>query len=285
MKPEYLDTSDTARQNAVNTVVEILKTSKVKLAGESSLISVLEPAMPAAIKALYKSGFHRTTSSMNSRGYLTLRRLNILVDVQLPLVKFGADVLVKRLKKSAKLFLMPISLSKEGVIARTKEDSLIDISYASMLAIYKETDELNAWRNHMQFTLPENRQIVALIALLDRCIGLHESGSAVDYDRYDVRWGDNPRSKTATRGARLIYAPSSGRYEIEVKVDAFSWSSAGSDFNYPETAADLKLNVERHLETPGDTSPYHWLTDFHRRMLVQLRDMSSPHYEEAKHLA
>jgi hypothetical protein len=222
---------------------------------------------------------------MNPSSYLALRRLNILVELQLPNVKFGADVLVKRLKNSAKLSLEPFSLSKEGVIARTKQDSLIDISYESMLAIYRETEELNAWRNHMQFTLPENRQIVALIDLLDRCLGLHETGSAVDYDRYDVRWGGNLRSKRATRGARLIYAPSNGRYELEVKVDAFSWSSAGSDFNYPETAADLKLNVERQLEAPGDTSPYHWLTDFHRRMLVQLTDTSSPHYEQAKHLA
>lgn len=284
MKQEHLDTSDTAGEMAFNTVLEILRVSTVKMAGGRFHISVLEPAMPSAIKALYKSGFHRTTTSIYPSGYrrLMLRRLNIIVEVDLPSVKFGADVYVKKLRKSAKLNLNPMSLSKEGVVARTQEESLIDTSFESMLAICKETEELNAWRNHMQFMLPENRQIVALIALLDRCIGLHESGSAVDYDRYDVRWG-SLRSKAAN-GARLIFVPSSGRYELKVKVDGFSWSRAGSGFSYPETAADLKLNVERQFVTPGDTSPSQWLTDFHKRMLVQLSDMSSPHYDEVKHL-
>lgn len=288
MKPEYLDTSDTASEKAVNTVLEVLKTSKVKMERGRFFISVLEPAMPDAIKALCKSGFHRTSSAIYPTGYVTLmlRCRNILVKVELPHVKFGADILVKKLKKSAKLSLKPMSLSKEGVIAKTKEESLIDISYGSLLAIYKKTEELNAWRNHMQFMLPENRQVSTFIALLDRSFGLHESGSAVDYDRYDVRWGDNPRSRRATtRGARLTYTPSSGQYELEVKVGEFSWRSIGNDFNYSEMTADLKLNVERQLEAPGDTSQYQWLTDFHRRILVQLSDMSSPHYEKAKHLA
>jgi len=281
MKQEHLDTSDAAGEKAINTVLEILRTSKVKMDRGRFHISVLEPSMPSAIKALYKSGFHRTTSTIYRTGHRTLmlRRLDIIVEVDLPHVKFGSDVYVKKLQKSATLTLNPMCLSKEGVVARTQEDARIDISYESMLAIYKETEELNAWRNHMQFVLPENRQIVAFIALLDRCIGLHESGSAVDYDRYDVRW-----RSLHTIGARLIYIPSSGRYELEVKVDGFSWSCAGSDFNYPVTAGDLKLNVERQLVTPGDTSPYRWLTNFHERMLVQLSDMSGPHYDEGKHL-
>lgn len=281
MHPEYLDSSAAAKKNAVATVVGILKASKVNLARESSFISVLEPAMPAAIKALYKSGFHRTNGPIFFGDSLALRRLNILVEVQMPRVKYGANVLVERIRKKAELSLTPVSLSKAGVIARTKEDSLIDISYASILELYKETEKLNAWRNHMEFMLPDDCQIAAVIALLDACVWDRKSGSAVDYDKYDVRWGTSP----ASRSARLIYVPSRRLYELEVKIDAFSWSSAGTGFDYQKTAADLALNVECYLETHGDTSPYRSITEFRRQMLAHFSDMSSPQYEETKYLA
>jgi len=45
---------------------------------------------------------------------------------------------------------------------------------------------------------------------------------------------------------------SSGRYELEVRVDGFSWSYGGSDFSYPQIAADLKLNPGRQLVTSGN---------------------------------
>lgn len=281
MKPEYLDTSDAASKKAIDTVVQILKTSKVKMERESSFISVLEPVMPAAIKALYKSGFHRTTSpAIFMCGSLALRRLNVLVEVGLPSLKYGADV--NRQRKKTELQLVPISLSKEGVRAKTKEDSLIDISYARIEAIYKETEDLNAWRNHMEFVLPEDRQIAAFIGLLDRAIGERQSGSAVHYDRFKVRWGNSPG---LVRRAQLDYRPTSELYELEVKIDAFSWGCAGRDFNYPDTAADLARSVKRHLETCGDTSQYQWLMDFHKRIMGHLNDSSSSYYEEVKQLA
>jgi hypothetical protein len=280
MKPEYLDGSEAAGNEVLKTVLEILKAAKVKLEKERPVIFVLEGVMPNAIRALYKAGFHRTTSTTNSGRYLALRRLNILVDVQLPPVHFGADVLVKRLKKSQKLILHPMYLSKEEVVARTREDSHIDISYESVLAIYKENEELNAWRNHMQFVPPENEEVRAIITLLDRCIGLHETGSAVDYDKFDVRWMGGVGKKN-----RLIYIPSSGHYDIEVNIDAFSWNCSGSDFSYSETAEDLWYNVKHHLETTGDTLPNkQQLKDFQKGMAAHLRNMESQHYNLLKHL-
>lgn len=259
MKPEYLDMSDAASEAAINTLTEILRVAKVKFEKSLFNVTVFEPALPAAIKVLYKSGFHLTAGLIYPSGAqpLTLRRLGIIVEVDMPHVIFGGYS--KTYRKSIALYLRPKSLSIEGKIAKTQEDSQIDISYDRILAIYKEREELNAWREYMQYALPKDRQIVAFINLLGRCIDLHRAGSAVDRDRFEVRWGDGHLSKGKHPAARLIYIPSTGSYEIDVKIGAFKWSAAGSDFDYLTNVGQLKLAVDRHIVEDGYVADDHWL--------------------------
>lgn len=266
MKKEYLDLSGSASETAVATVTEILKVARVKMGKAGFPISVLEPAMPAAIKALFKNGFHRTTGLIYPTGAqpLTLRRLGVIVEVGMPRAIFGGYS--KSDRKHVKLYLSPMSLSNEGKIAKTVEDSRIDISYESVHAMYKEREELNAWREHMQFVLPKDRQIAAIISLLDRSIELHSDGSAVDRDLFVVGWGNERLTHAKLPGARLVYIPSTGRYELEVRVGAFSWSAVGSHFDFLTIAEQLKLNVERHLKACDDGDGNYWLNNFNDRL-------------------
>jgi hypothetical protein len=73
MKPEYLDMSDAASEAAINTLTEILRVAKVKFEKSLFNVTVFEPALPAAIKVLYKSGFHLTAGLIYPSGAQPLR--------------------------------------------------------------------------------------------------------------------------------------------------------------------------------------------------------------------
>lgn len=143
--------------------------------------------MPKVVRALHKSGFHRTTSLLDEVRYLALRRMNILVELQLPELMFGSDESVQRRRRQSELRIETAVLSAEQVVEGVRQDAKNDVSYESMLEIYRAKQESNTWRNRKQFVLPKEPQVTEIIALLDRCIQLHESGSAINPDYFDIR--------------------------------------------------------------------------------------------------
>lgn len=265
MKPaDYIDDSYAASEQPTNTVREILRVARVKLHSPVIVIMVLEADMPAAIKALFKAGFHRTADLAPPayQGRLMLRRSNIIVELELPVTLFGSDQSVAKLRRDRTLGITPMCLTDEGKIAKEKEDALIDTSYESALLIYQECERLNDWRNRMQFTLPGNRQIVSFIRCWDRCFERHGIGSAVHYDRFVVTWDMSYHGGHAW----LHYTPSSDSYEIKFKRGEFVWARQGCGFDYPEKASDLLSSLEHYLEAHGNAAECSSLSEVYRMM-------------------
>jgi hypothetical protein len=252
---------------SIDTVLNILGKARIEPPGTSSSLQVKESAMPKVIRALHKSGFHRTTSLLDEVRYLTLRRMKILVELQLPELMFGSDESVKRRRHQAELRIESAVLSAEQVVESVRQDAQNDVSYESMLEIYKAKQESNAWRNTMQFVLPKEPQVTEIIALLDRCLEIHESGSAMDPNYFDIRWG----GRGHTRRARMLFVPSNCRFEINLNVDKFSWHFVGQNFCYQDAASALQRDVESFLAENGDESAHRWLSRFHDTMTVHLQ--------------
>lgn len=248
---------DAEHEKAVQTVLLILRNAKIEIVGAmAGMPELREKSMPAAIRALHKSGFSRTSQPIAgfTKGWLSLRRMNIGLAVQLPEVVFGADTLVERTRKSATLCFV-IEVLTAGVVDRlVSADKEIDVSYNAMMEIYREKEKLNAWRNHMQFVLPADPEVTQLVGLLDRYLDNRQTGAAVDYDLFDIRWSN----RTSPPYARLQYVPSGNHFELEVGTGDFLYKVSGARFEYLAAVSDLMESVEAFIAERGDTGQYRW---------------------------
>lgn len=250
--------------HAVATVRNILEKAGITPSRTSPGLQVMESAILRVIRALHKSGFHRTAPLHYEYGFLALRRMDTLVELQLPGLIFGADQFVQRERRKAELWIDAHILSAEMVAERVRQDAQIDVTYESMLDIYKAKQESNAWRNSMQFVMPKDPEVLSLVRLFDGGVHLHESGSAIEEDHFDIRWG---RQDWGTIYARMRYMPSSGRFEIQCGTGKFSWHYSGQGFRYRDTLAALQRDVEAFLAENGDESPHRWLSRFHEAIM------------------